>query len=337
MPELPVSEEAATSHTVFLYDDGGAPDADLRGIASYLEQAIGIEALVAGDVTSRLAEAAPQPAADPNAATGRQADAAGAAKRAKQSNGTEAEDGAAGRAEVNLNAEAAQRAAGTNRPGRFGSIKDAAQAMAATRVHNLMRRDSFEPPLPAEVDFIARQLSRLSPRKFGHLYDAMAAMSVYRDLLPAQNNPAVVFTYQIMATWDEGDLKYHARVLVAGSPSIISIPGVVLAPARPREYYMYQAGARAAGMSEEEIDARMRDTIGDRYVTHGDTRIPEILKGYALQAVAYWVFGEGFCDDPDCRLFNAHWQEEMLRAQLDGPYEFCPRHEEMLRGGPHLP
>jgi hypothetical protein len=134
-----------------------------------------------------------------------------------------------------------------------------------------------------------------------------------------------------MATWGEEDLKYHARVLVAGSPSIISIPGVVLAPARPREYYMYQASARAAGMSEEEIDEKMRQTIGDRYVTHGDPRIPEILKGYALQAVAYWVFGEGFCDDPDCRLFNAHWQEEMLRAQLGGPYELCPRHEQMLR------
>ena len=75
----------------------------------------------------------------------------------------------------------------------------------------------------------------------------------------------------------------------------------------------------------------MRGAIGDRYVTHSDPRIPEILKGYALQAVAYWILGESFCDDPDCRLFNAHWQEEMLRAQLGGPYELCPRHAGMLR------
>jgi hypothetical protein len=273
-----VSDEETISHRVHLYDDGGEPEAGLRGLASYLSNVKGISARAAGDVLSRRA--------------------------------------------------------GAWQGGQFNSIEDVAQAFAATRVHNLMRRDSFEDPLPAEANFIARQLSRSSPRRFGHIYDALAAMSVYRALLPPQDDPAIVFTYQLMATWDEGDLKYHARVMVAGSPSIISIPGVVLAPARPREYYMYQAGARAAGMSDEEIDERLREVIGDRYVAHGDPRIPEIIKGYALQAVAYWVFGDGFCDDPDCRLFNAHWQEEMLHAQLDGAYELCPRHAEMLLSGP---
>jgi hypothetical protein len=279
-----VSEKRADSHSVCLYDDGGAPDADLPQIASYLGRLEGIDVSIAGSVTSRL----PKTTHPESAKQGHR--------------------------------------------GPFGSIEDAAKALAGARVHNLTRRDSFEEPLPAEIDFIARQLSRSAPRRFGHLYDAMAAMSVYRTLIKPDGDPAIVFTYQLMATWDEEDLKYHARVLVAGSPSIISIPGVVLAPARPREYYMYQAGARAAGLSDEEIDERMRQAIGDRFVRHGDPRIPEIIKGYALQAVAYWVFGEGFCEDPDCRLFNAHWQEEMLRAQLDGPYELCPRHEAMLRG-----
>jgi hypothetical protein len=39
--------------------------------------------------------------------------------------------------------------------------------------------------------------------------------------------------------------------------------------------------------------------------------------------------GEAFCDDPACRLFNAHWQEEMLRAQLADNY--CGRHRAWLR------
>jgi hypothetical protein len=51
-----------------------------------------------------------------------------------------------------------------------------------------------------------------------------------------------------------------------------------------------------------------------------------VLKGYVLQAVFYQATGEAFCDDPDCRLFNAHWQEEVLRAQRDVPYDLCPRH-----------
>ena len=260
-----MTERESARPSVLLYDDGGEPEADLQGIASYIERVSGIEAHISGDIAARI-----------------------------------------------------------------DSIDDVARAFAATRVHNLMSRESFEDPLPAEVGFMARQLSRSGPRRFGYLYDAMAVMSIYRALLPSGEDPAVVFTYQLIATWDEGDLKYHARVLVAGSPSIISVPGVILAPARPREYYMYQAGARAAGMSDEEIDLKMKESIGDRYVTHGDPRIPEILKGYALQAAAYWIFGEDFCEDPDCRLFNAHWQEEMLRAQLGGRYELCPRHAEML-------
>ena len=42
--------------------------------------------------------------------------------------------------------------------------------------------------------------------------------------------------------------------------------------------------------------------------------------------------GEPFCEDPACRLFNAHWQAEMLRAQLEGP-DYCERHQELLRRG----
>jgi hypothetical protein len=210
------------------------------------------------------------------------------------------------------------------------TIKQLARALALTRVHNPNVRESFDDPLPAEVRFLERQLRRLAAPAFGHLYDGMAAMSAFRSHLRPKHELALVFTNQIMGTWDDGDLRYHARVLVAGSPAIISAPGVVMAPARPREYYLYQQGARAAGASDDEIEMKMQEALGDRYVTHGDSRIPEILKGYALQAVAYWIYGEAFCEEPECRLFNAHWQEEMIRAQLGGGYELCPRHTELL-------
>lgn len=217
-------------------------------------------------------------------------------------------------------------------PGGMGphTVKELAKALASTRIHNINERESFGEALPAEIRFMQRQLLRSAPSAFGFFYDGMAWMSVCQSLLRPKGELHLVFTDQIICTWDEGDLRYHARVLVAGSPSIISLSGVVLAPARPREYYMYQGAARAAGASDEEIELKMREVMGDRYVAHGDVRIPEILKGYAIQAVAYWIFGESFCEDPDCRLFNAHWQEEMIRAQFDGPYELCPRHAKLL-------
>jgi hypothetical protein len=56
----------------------------------------------------------------------------------------------------------------------------------------------------------------------------------------------------------------------------------------------------------------------------------EVLKGYVLQALFFHLSGNPFCEDPDCRFFNSHWQEEVLRTQIDGRYEFCPVHEDIL-------
>jgi hypothetical protein len=209
-------------------------------------------------------------------------------------------------------------------------LSELAEALAATRVHDLGRRGSFDEPMAAEIAFMERQLAGGGRSAFGHMYDGLAVMSVLRSVVGAKDGLSLFFTNQILGTWDDGDLRYHARVLVAGSPAIVSVPGVVLAPARPREYYMYQQRARAAGASDDEVEMKMFEVMGDRFVAHGDSRIPEILKGYALQAVAYWIFGEGFCDDPECRLFNAHWQEEMIRAQLGGGGGLCAKHAASL-------
>jgi hypothetical protein len=219
---------------------------------------------------------------------------------------------------------------GEPRPPLSRSLNTLARDLAFARVNNPNVKDSFEEPLPAEIRFLERQLERKARRGFGNMYDGMAAMGAFRSFLPRRGDLQIVFTTQIIGTWDEDDLRYHARVLVGGSPSIVSASGVVVAPARPRDYYLYQQGARASGASECEIELKMHEQMGERYVDHEDDRIPEILKGYALQAVAYWIFGQEFCSDPDCRLFNAHWQEEMIRAQLGGDYELCPRHAETL-------
>ncbi len=40
--------------------------------------------------------------------------------------------------------------------------------------------------------------------------------------------------------------------------------------------------------------------------------------------------GDPFCDDRDCRLYNAHWQEEVIQAQLNSRHAFCQKHREIL-------
>jgi hypothetical protein len=53
------------------------------------------------------------------------------------------------------------------------------------------------------------------------------------------------------------------------------------------------------------------------------------LLGTDLHRLADSSPREAFCDDPRCRLFNAHWQRELLGAQLGGQ-DFCGRHRATL-------
>jgi hypothetical protein len=134
----------------------------------------------------------------------------------------------------------------------------------------------------------------------------------------------LMLTPRLIVTKAEGDNRYHARTILGGQLSIISSFGLVEAPARPTEYYLLQ---RAYHMLGQEIpDAELKQRFKGQFLTCHDSRLTEVILGYLLQAVAYCFFGEGFCDNPHCRLFNAHKQQEMLVAQLEQP-EFCERHE----------
>ncbi|MBI3600867.1 MAG: hypothetical protein HY097_09560, partial [Nitrospinae bacterium] len=68
-----------------------------------------------------------------------------------------------------------------------------------------------------------------------------------------------------------------------------------------------------------------------KFIEYDDQRMTEVCKGYAAQALFYHIAGEPFCQDKGCRLFNAHWQEELIYSQLESPYEFCKIHTDMLK------
>ena len=158
-------------------------------------------------------------------------------------------------------------------------------------------------------------------------YDGLALQQAYLKLIPVEENSLefmhLVFTNRLIGTWDQSDRRYHARVSIYGWPSVISTTGLVEAPAKPREYYF----GLMAGLDEKQL----REELAGRFVDHGDLRLTELLKGYSMQAVFYHLIGEPFCDNPDCRLFNAHWQEQMIRAQLTTAQEYCPRHRKLLQ------
>jgi len=202
-----------------------------------------------------------------------------------------------------------------------------AARLARARVRQPERVADHE-PLKGEIDYERRFLVAGGRKPAGILYDGHRLAGVYSSLLPpAEVGPQhchVVLTRQLLGTWDAGDCRYHARAAVYGFPTLLSTTGLVAGPARPREFYL----GRRIGLGTEGLQEALRG----RYLEQGDPRLQQVLRGYLLQAVFYQATGSPFCEDKDCRLFNAHWQEEMIHAQTRPGADLCGHHRRILEG-----
>ena len=182
-------------------------------------------------------------------------------------------------------------------------------------------------PFRAEVDYERRRIDAPTWKTFGILYEGGLYQAAISNLIVQGGSVfkrcVILFTNQLFGTLDRDSGRYHARVSLYSFPNLISITGLVEAPAKPKDFYL----KKQMGLSIEEL----QEEYQGRFLDHGDLRMTEVLKGYAMQAILFHLVGDPFCDDKDCRLFNGHWQEEVLHSQMDGQYEFCPRHEKILR------
>lgn len=159
------------------------------------------------------------------------------------------------------------------------------------------------------------------------LYDGFFLQKRLGDWISEQerdvNHVHAILTDLLACTFDEDDWRYHARTVICGTPSIISLAGIVEAPAKPKEYYYLNR--------PDLLDAKMlKERFSGRFVDYGDARIFAAALGYLVQAAFYFITdGAPFCDDRTCRLYNSHWQEEMIRTLVEKSI-FCPAHAEML-------
>ena len=136
----------------------------------------------------------------------------------------------------------------------------------------------------------------------------------------------IIFEDKLVCTFDENDRRYHARPIICGSPTIISIPSIVEGPARPKAYYFKQMMKDLLSKNSKEID----NEFANRYVSYGDPRLPQVATGYAIQAVFFFLTnGNPFCSNYPCRLFNSHWQEELIYSQVLNPV-LCEEHRGIL-------
>ena len=133
----------------------------------------------------------------------------------------------------------------------------------------------------------------------------------------------VIFTDKLFGTFDEQDRKYHARAIICSNPAIISTTGMIEALAKPKQYYM----DLLTNAPNKETDKILQKYDGE-FLKYNDSRFSKVIKGYLLQAVLYYETGDAFCKSDKCRLYNSHWQKEMLSIQIKDVV--CKKHRDIL-------
>ena len=161
------------------------------------------------------------------------------------------------------------------------------------------------------------------------LYDGFEFQKIINSVIPKEENKLnilhIIFTNKLTCTFDENDFRYHARAIINSNPSIISTSGIIEAPAKPKQYY-YEL---MTDFSQEKVDEIKKKYKGE-FLEYHDSRLMQVIEGYLLQAILYFETGDSFCDQKECRLFNAHWQKDLLDAQIENQI-FCKKHLEIIK------
>lgn len=141
------------------------------------------------------------------------------------------------------------------------------------------------------------------------------------------DSSCIILTDKLFATL-EIDGRPHIRASIYSFPSIISASGIVEGPAKPKEYYLYKQRYTQLGIWETQ-EAKLKRKFKARFIDYGERRINEVLKGYIAQGLFFYITGEPFCKQKSCRLYNAHWQEDLIYAQIKIG-KFCKKHQKLL-------
>jgi hypothetical protein len=212
----------------------------------------------------------------------------------------------------------------------LGSVADPdglAEDLAAARVTDPYDRETGT-TLVGIVRYEERALANPA-RAGGVVYDGHAVQRALNARLPDEqklDHLHVPLLDRVIGTWGAHDGRWHKRVAVLGQPSLLSVPGLYEAPAKPEAYY--EAKSKHALLTG---DAPPREVLeaeieGD-FLVADDPRTTDALKGYVLAAVDFLATGTAFCADERCRLYDAHRQPGVVRAQLRDP-AFCEAHAE---------
>ena len=205
---------------------------------------------------------------------------------------------------------------------------DIAQELAACRIFDTRVPFERHNPTTDEIKFEEESFANNKETNI-IMYDGFEFQKVITDIIPEEelglDKFHLVCTNKLTCTFDLDDYRYHGRAVICSNPSIISTTGMVEAPAKPREFYLRLLTNITQGLNIDMI----KNQFSGRYLEYHDPKIGEIIKGYALQALFYYLTGESFCESKECRLFNAHWQADLLHSQIESG-KLCDKHQQIL-------
>ena len=204
-----------------------------------------------------------------------------------------------------------------------------AKQIAACRIYKTKKPFEKHEPTDEEIDFEKSNIIDTSMTENIVLYDGFEFQKVISNLIPNNESTLdqlhIVFTNKLTCTFDQSDFRYHGRAVIGSNPAIISTTGIIEAPAKPREYYFDLLSNFTKGVNIDSVKKKYEGT----YLEYHDHRISKIIEGYLMQAIFYYQTGEPFCENQDCRLYNAHWQKDLLYSQLEVG-KLCERHQKIL-------
>ncbi len=204
-----------------------------------------------------------------------------------------------------------------------------AKEIAACRIYNTKKPFEKHVPTLEEIGFEESNILDTTKTENIIMYDGFEFQNVLSKLIPSNELSAdkfhIIFTNKLTCTFDQNDFRYHGRAIIGSNPSIISTTGIVEAPAKPREYYFDLLSNFTKGVNIDSVKKKYRGT----YLEYNDKRLSKVIEGYLMQAVFYYLTGEAFCDKKDCRLYNAHWQNDLIFSQLKVS-KLCDKHQHIL-------
>ena len=204
-----------------------------------------------------------------------------------------------------------------------------AKNLASCRIINTKKPYEVYSPSIEEIEFEKESCVDSSKIKNIVMYDGFEFQKIVSNLISDDENYInyfhIVFTNRLTCTYDFNDYRYHGRAIICSNPSIISTTGIIEAPAKPREYYMELISNMAQGLNVDSLKKKYQGS----YLDYHDERISKVVEGYVMQALFYYLTGDPFCEKENCRLFNPHWQKDLLRTQIEIG-KLCEKHQKIL-------